>query len=88
MKKVIEDSSIGISILSQLENTIKDKIGVLGHSYGGNTVIFHSPFDERVKYTCSSGAVCSYKTKFKSGTGIEMAEVIFGQVCKLREMED
>lgn len=75
MKKVIEDSSIGISLLFQKE-AIKGKIGILGHSYGGNTTIFHSPFDERINYTCSSGAVCSYKTKFKNGTGIEMAEVI------------
>ena len=78
IKKVIDDSSIGVSLLLQLSETIKDKIGILGHSYGGNTVIFHSPFDERIKYSCSSGAVCSYKTKFKFGTGIEMAEVIPG----------
>ena len=78
MKKVIEDSSIGISLLSQLHKELKNKIGILGHSYGGNTVLFHSPFDDRIKYSCSSGAVCNYKTKFKFGTGIEMAEVIPG----------
>ncbi len=76
MQKVIEDSSIAISILLQQDDTIADKIGILGHSYGGNTVIFHSPFDDRIKFSCSSGAVCSYKTKINSGTGIEMAEVI------------
>ena len=76
MKKVIDDSSIGISLLLGQKDAIKNKIGILGHSYGGNTAIFHSPFDERIKYTCSSGAVCSFKTKFKFGTGIEMSEVI------------
>lgn len=76
MKKNIDDSSIGISLLLGQKNTIQNKIGILGHSFGGNTVIFHSPFDERIKYSCSSGAVCSYKTKFKFGTGIEMSEVI------------
>lgn len=78
MKKVIDDSSIGVSLLLQLKEGIENKIGILGHSYGGNTVIFHSPFDERIKYSCSSGAVCSYRTKMKFGTGIEMAEVIPG----------
>ncbi|MEL7118358.1 MAG: hypothetical protein AAFO07_02925 [Bacteroidota bacterium] len=78
MKKVIDDSSIGISILSQQEDFPKENIGILGHSYGGNTVIFHSPFDERIRLSCSSGAVCSYKTKFRYQTGIEMAEVIPG----------
>jgi len=78
MKKVIEDSSIGISILLQQKGIQKDKVGILGHSYGGNTVIFHSPFDDRIKYSCSSGAVCSFKNKFKNNVGIEMAEVIPG----------
>ena len=76
MKKVVDDSAIAISLISQLKHTKPGKIGLLGHSYGGNTAIFHSPFDERIQFTCSSGAVCSYKRKFKSGTGIEMAEVI------------
>ena len=76
MKKVIEDSSIGISVLLQNSGADESNIGILGHSYGGNTVIFHSPFDHRIKYSCSSGAVCSYRTKFENNTGIEMAEVI------------
>lgn len=82
MKKVVEDSSIGISLLSQLDGVEKGKIGILGHSYGGNTVIFHSPFDDRIKFSCSSGAVCSYRKKMSVGTGIEMAEVIPGFVEK------
>lgn len=78
MKKVIEDSSIGISLLTQLTPIHGKPLGILGHSYGGNTVIFHSPFDDRIGYSCTSGAVCSYRTKFENGTGIEMAEVIPG----------
>jgi len=76
MEKVIEDSSIGISLLMQQKGIKINNVGILGHSYGGNTVIFHSPLDNRIKYSCSSGAVCSYKTKFLNNTGIEMAEVI------------
>jgi len=76
MEKVVEDSSIGISLLLQQKDVNADNIGILGHSYGGNTVIFHSPFDDRIKYACSSGAVCSYKNKFEHEVGIEMAEVI------------
>ncbi len=78
MKKIVDDSSIGISLLSQLENHDNNNIGLLGHSYGGNTVIFHAPFDDRVRFACTSGAACSYRTKFKNQTGIEMAEVIPG----------
>ena len=78
MKKVIEDSSIAVSLLANLEQNNSLNIGILGHSYGGNTVIFHSPFDDRITQSCSSGAVCSFKTKLQDEIGIEMAEVIPG----------
>ena len=82
MKKVVEDSSIAISLLKYNKLFKAKRIGILGHSYGGNTVIFHSALDKRIAYSCSSGAVCSYKTKFKNHTGIELAEVIPGFVTK------
>ncbi len=49
MKKVIEDSSIAISILQNLDRVSNEKIGILGHSYGygGNTVLFHSALDQQ-----------------------------------------
>lgn len=78
MKKVIEDSSIAVSLLAGLPEAIPGKLGTLGHSYGGNTVLFHSPLDDRIAYACSSGAVCSYKRKLEDQIGIEMAEVIPG----------
>ncbi len=87
MKKVIDDSSIGISLLESMPEAIPGKIGILGHSYGGNTVIFHAPFDERIQYSCSSGAVCSYKTKMQHNIGIEMAEVIPG-FCEHYDIAD
>ena len=51
---------------------------MLGHSYGGNTVLFHTALDERIKFAVSSGAACTYAHKRETGTGIEMAEVIPG----------
>lgn len=51
---------------------------MIGHSYGGNTVLFHAALDERIQFACSSGAACSYAHKMAHGYGIEMAEVIPG----------
>lgn len=87
MKKVIEDASIAISLLRSIKEVDNNFIGILGHSYGGNTALFQGALDERIKFTCSSGAVCSYKNKIKNGTGIEMAEVIPGFVNNF-EIED
>jgi len=55
-----------------------ERIGILGHSYGGNTVLFHGALDERIRFACSSGAACSYQYKLDHQLGIEMAEVIPG----------
>ena len=83
MKKVIEDSSIGVSVLLQQDDCTLDNIGILGHSYGGNTVIFHSPFDERIKIQLFKW--CSLQLRYKNEiwNGIEMAEVIPGFLEKV-----
>jgi dienelactone hydrolase len=76
MRKVLDDASAGISMLAALDLVDPERVGVLGHSYGGNTVLFQAALDERVAFACSSGAACSYRHKLAHGTAIEMAEVI------------
>jgi dienelactone hydrolase len=78
MRKVISDADIGFNILKNHKKVDKGRIGVLGHSYGGNTVIFQAALNEEIVFACSSGAACTYKNKMERGTGIEMAQVIPG----------
>lgn len=78
MRKVLSDSARGISLLRGLPQVDAERIGMLGHSYGGNTVLFHNALDERIRFSCSSGAACSYQYKTTHQVGIEMAEVIPG----------
>lgn len=61
MKKVILDAMQAISLLSGLEYVDKNRIGTLGHSYGGNTVLFLSAIDQRISFACASGSACTYK---------------------------
>ncbi len=76
MKKVIDDANLGFALLFNHPRVDKKRIGLLGHSYGGNTVIFQMALNEGFAFGCSSGAVCTYRQKMQAGTGIEMAEVI------------
>lgn len=76
MEKVLKDAITAINLLSNNPQINSNKIGILGHSYGGYTAVFHAAIDERIKFTCASGAVCSYKNRMENGTGIEMASVI------------
>lgn len=76
MKKVLEDTMNGISLLCQLEYVDKNRIGTLGHSMGGNTVQFLAAMDERISFSCASGSACTYENRMKNGVGIEFASVI------------
>jgi dienelactone hydrolase len=78
MHKILSDSALGISLLSEHPLVDPERIGIMGHSYGGNTVLFHGALDERIRFGCSSGAACTYQHKMAHQTGIEMAEVIPG----------
>jgi dienelactone hydrolase len=78
MRKVLDDAALGISLLQAQPAINKEVVGVLGHSYGGNTVLFHAALDTRLRFACASGAACTYKNKMINETGIEMAQVIPG----------
>lgn len=78
MKKVLDDAVSGITLLSNLTYVDKERIGTMGHSYGGNTVLFLSALDERIAFSCASGSACSYENRMKNNVGIEMASVIPG----------
>jgi len=76
MKKVLEDAINGITLLSNFTYVDKKRIGTLGHSYGGNTVLFLSAIDERIAFSCASGSACTYENRMVNDVGIEMASVV------------
>ncbi len=86
-RKVVSDSALAVSLLAAMPIVDPRRIGMLGHSYGGNTVLFHAAVDGRVRFACSSGAACSYRRRIASGTGIELASVIPGFTGRF-EVED
>jgi len=78
MKQVLTDAMNGISLLAELPYVDKHCIGTLGHSMGGNTVLFLAALDERIDFACASGSACTYENRMANGVGIEMASVIPG----------
>lgn len=76
MKKVLEDAMNGITLLSGLPYINCKEIGTLGHSMGGNTVLFLSALDDRISFSCASGSACTYANRMENNVGIEMASVI------------
>ena len=78
MKQVLMDAINGISLLAGLPYVDKRHIGTLGHSMGGNTVLFLAALDERISFACASGSACTYEHRMANGVGIELASVIPG----------
>ena len=82
MRKVLADSAQAISVLQAHPLIDRERIGVLGHSYGGSTALFHAALDPRPGFACSSGAAVSFKHRMAQQTGIEMSQVIPGFVTR------
>jgi dienelactone hydrolase len=78
MRKILEDAMAAISALLARPDVKPEAVAALGHSYGGNTTLFLTAVDERIRTGCASGALASYRRRISDGTGIEMAEVIPG----------
>lgn len=78
MKQVLIDAMNGISLLAELPYVDNKRISTLGHSMGGNTVLFLAALDERISFACASSSACTFENRMANGVGIEMASVIPG----------
>ncbi|MGB0065177.1 MAG: hypothetical protein WBP85_12090, partial [Terracidiphilus sp.] len=55
MSKLLLDSAAALTVLHQL--TKISRLGVVGHSFGGNVALFLAALDRRVAFACVSGAL-------------------------------
>lgn len=73
MAKHLHDLYVAVSILSACEAVDPTRIGVFGHSLGGEMAIVLTTFDSRIKAGASSGGALSYDAFEQSGR-METAE--------------
>jgi dienelactone hydrolase len=85
--KVLADAQTALSVLAERPEVDPSRTGVLGHSFGGNTVLFHAAVDHRVAFAATSGAAGTYRDKIASEIGIDRAEVIPG-VLEVFDIDD
>lgn len=74
MAKLLGDIAAAMTALRNTAQT--ERVGILGHSHGGNLALFAAALDPRVAFVCCSGAACSFRHKLAHGIGLEMALVI------------
>lgn len=87
MAKVIHDVSIGIDYLASRKEINIDKLGFIGHSYGGKMALWMPAFDDRIKASASNGGCIDYRNALTPDTGIQMEFCIPGIMNKL-DLED
>ena len=54
LAKVLHDASVGLDYLESREEVEQDKIGFIGHSYGGRMAIWFPAFDKRIQASVSN----------------------------------
>ena len=78
MRKALDDAQRAVSVVTHASRTHGCPIGVIGHSYGGTTVLYLSAVDTRCQFACISGALCSFSARQSHGTGLGMFELVPG----------
>ena len=78
MSAVLADAAAAVTVLARNDLVDNERIGALGHSMGGHTVLFSAALDERVAFACASGATCGYRARIAAGSHIEPAQLIPG----------
>jgi dienelactone hydrolase len=87
MSTVLTDAGAAHSVLAERANIDPTRVGVLGHSMGGATALFHAALDARICFAAVSGAACTYRDRMERSTGIEATQVLPG-VLDLCDLDD
>lgn len=72
LSKVLHDISVGLDYLETRVEVDKNKIGFIGHSYGGRMAIWAPAFDKRIKVSVSNCGCVNYKDSLSKDIGIQM----------------
>lgn len=78
MRKGLDDAQRALGVLLSLPGVDPARVGVAGHSFGGTTAMYHAAVDPRCRFAALSGAVCSFGTRRREGTGILLFETVPG----------
>lgn len=78
MGAVLIDAAAAHSALAGIKGVDPARVGALGHSMGGASVLLHTVLDDRIAFAVASGSACTYRQRIARGTGIDCAQAIPG----------
>ncbi|HMS25281.1 MAG TPA: dienelactone hydrolase family protein [Acidimicrobiia bacterium] len=71
LAKVLHDMSVGLDYLETRKEVDNNRIGFIGHSYGGRMAIWSPAFDKRIKVSVSNCGCVNYKDSLTHDAGIQ-----------------
>lgn len=87
LAKVLHDVSVGIDYLASLECVDPERIGFIGHSYGGRMALWAPAVDRRIKASVSNCGCVNYKDSLDRDVGIQ-AEFCVPDILNAGDIED
>lgn len=87
MAKVLHDISVGLDYLVSRDDVDRDRIGFIGHSYGGRMALWVPAFDKRIKVSVSNCGCVPYRYSLTHDSGIQ-AEFCIPGITKKFDIED
>lgn len=70
MAKLLHDISIGIDVLSGISEVDSDRIGFIGHSYGGKMAFWSAAYDARIKSAVANCGSTSLRRSLEHDAGV------------------
>ena len=87
LAKVLHDVSVGVDFLAQCDMVDPDRIGFLGHSYGGRMALWAPAFDARIRASVSNCGCVGYRASLERGVGIQ-AEFCVPGIVDIADIAD
>lgn len=87
MAKVLHDVSVGIDYLLSRDDVDSERIGFIGHSYGGRMALWAPAFDSRIKVSVSNCGCVPYRYSLTHESGIQ-AEFCTPGIMQKHDIED
>lgn len=87
MAKVLHDVKAGLDYLQTRPEVDNNRIGFIGHSYGGRMALWAPAFDNRIRASVSNCGCVDYRHSLTYDTGIQMEFCIPG-FMQLHDLED
>ena len=87
LAKVLHDVTVGLDYLCTLPQVDKNRLGFIGHSYGGRMAIWSAATDTRIKASVSNCGCVSYKDSLDRSVGIQ-AEFCVPGILEIGDIED